>query len=44
MELQVVYGTLYRRIPSLTLATPLRELDFMPDTALYRVRDLPVTW
>jgi cytochrome P450 len=44
MELQVVYGTLYRRIPSLALATPLRELDFMPDTALYRVRDLPVTW
>jgi cytochrome P450 len=44
MELQVVYGTLYRRIPSLALAAPLRDLDFMVDTALYRVRELPVTW
>lgn len=44
MELQVVYGTLYRRIPSLALATPISELDFMVDTALYRVRELPVAW
>ncbi|MEU7003019.1 cytochrome P450 [Nonomuraea sp. NPDC046570] len=44
VELQVVYGTLYRRIPTLALAVPLDELTFKPDAIFYGVRELPVTW
>lgn len=44
MELQVVYGTLYRRIPTLRLATPLEEVPFKHDGSVYGVYELPVTW
>jgi cytochrome P450 len=44
MELQVVYGTLYRRIPTLALAVPLDELRFKVDRFVYGVHSLPVTW
>ncbi len=44
MELQVVYGTLYRRIPTLQLATELEEIPFKHDGSVYGVYDLPVTW
>jgi cytochrome P450 len=44
MELQVVYGTLYRRVPTLALATGLDELEFKHDGAVYGVHELPVTW
>jgi len=44
MELQVVYGTLYRRIPTLRLATGLSEIDFKHDGSVYGVYALPVTW
>ncbi|MFD5244430.1 cytochrome P450 [Amycolatopsis sp. NPDC058340] len=44
MELQVVYGTLYRRIPTLRLATDLSEIDFKHDGSVYGVYALPVTW
>ncbi|WP_327372131.1 cytochrome P450 [Streptomyces sp. NBC_01217] len=44
VELQVVYSTLYRRIPSLRLATAVEELSFRHDGAVYSVRELPVTW
>jgi cytochrome P450 len=46
-ELQVVYGTLYRRIPTLRLATDLAGLDeiaFKHDGVIYGVYELPVTW
>ncbi|MEV6481796.1 cytochrome P450 [Streptomyces sp. NPDC051576] len=44
VELQVVYGTLFRRIPTLTLATPLAEVRFKHDRLAYGVYSLPVTW
>jgi hypothetical protein len=44
VELQVVYSTLYRRIPTLALAQPLDELKFKHDMVVYGVHSLPVTW
>ncbi|MFD8212642.1 cytochrome P450 [Streptomyces sp. NPDC059697] len=44
VELQVVYGTLYRRVPTLRLATALEEIDFKEDAMAYGVAALPVTW
>ncbi|MDX6471328.1 MAG: hypothetical protein QOK22_144 [Gaiellaceae bacterium] len=44
VELQVVYGTLYRRIPTLRLATDLEQVPFKDDAAIYGVYELPVTW
>jgi cytochrome P450 len=44
VELQVVYGTLYRRIPSLRLATDLERVRFKHDELIYGVNELPVTW
>ena len=45
IELQVVYGTLYRRIPTLRLAVGLDELAFRPADALaFGLPELPVTW
>lgn len=44
MELQVVYGTLYRRIPSLRLATSIDRIPFKHDGSVYGVYELPVTW
>ena len=44
VELQVVYGTLYRRLPGLRLAVPLEELAFKDDMLVYGVHCLPVTW
>jgi cytochrome P450 len=44
IELQVVYGTLYRRIPTLRLAVERDELRFRGDSLAYGVYELPVTW
>ncbi|MGA5363404.1 cytochrome P450 [Streptomyces purpurascens] len=44
MELQVVYSTLYRRIPTLKLAAPVESLPFKHDGSVYGVYELPVTW
>ncbi|WP_030824626.1 cytochrome P450 [Streptomyces hygroscopicus] len=44
MELQVVYGTLYRRIPTLRPATGLERIPFKHDGSVYGVYELPVTW
>jgi cytochrome P450 len=44
MELQVVYGTLYRRMPGLRLAVPVAAIPFKHDAAIYGVYELPVTW
>jgi cytochrome P450 len=44
MELQVVYGTLYKRIPTLRLATETDQLRFRHDEIVYGVYSLPVTW
>jgi len=44
VELQVVYGTLYRRIPDLRLAVPLEQIPFKHDSNIYGVHELPVTF
>jgi cytochrome P450 len=44
MELQVVYGTLYKRIPTLALATSIDEIEFKSDHFAFGVTALPVTW
>lgn len=44
LELQVVYGTLYRRIPTLRLAIPFEEVPFKYDGVTYGVHELPVAW
>ncbi|MDC0771437.1 cytochrome P450 [Streptomyces sp. HD] len=44
MELQVVYGTLYKRIPTLKLAGALEDVRFKTDAFIYGVHELPVSW
>jgi cytochrome P450 len=44
VELQVVYGTLYRRIPGLRAAVPLEHIPFKHDSNVYGVYELPVTF
>lgn len=44
VELQVVYGTLYRRIPTLALAVPFEEVEFAMEGVAYGLKSLPVTW
>jgi cytochrome P450 len=44
LELQVVHGTLYRRIPTLRLAAPVEQLVFDHTGTTYGVACLPVSW
>ncbi|MFJ9099811.1 cytochrome P450 [Streptomyces sp. NPDC102405] len=44
LELQVVYHTVFRRIPTLRRATDLDEIPFKDDGIVYGVYELPVTW
>ncbi|MFF7188906.1 cytochrome P450 [Streptomyces sp. NPDC008222] len=44
VELQVVYSTLYRRIPTVKLAVDLDEIPFKHDGSVYGVYELPITW
>ncbi|AKK28799.1 cytochrome P450 [Mycobacterium sp. EPa45] len=43
-ELQIVFSTLFHRIPTLKLATSLDEIPFKNDKLAYGVYELPVTW
>lgn len=43
-ELQIVFATLLRRIPTLKLAVPAGEIPFKNDKLAYGVYELPVTW
>jgi cytochrome P450 len=43
-ELQIVFHTLVRRIPTLRLAIPFDEVPFKHDRLAYGVYELPVTW
>jgi cytochrome P450 len=43
-ELQIVFHTLLRRIPSMKLAIPLEEVPFKHDRLAYGVYELPVAW
>jgi cytochrome P450 len=44
MELQVAYPTLFRRVPTLALATEVERIPFKHDGFIYGVYELPVTW
>ncbi|MGW2598666.1 cytochrome P450 [Streptomyces klenkii] len=44
IELQIVFGTLFKRFPTLRLAKPVEELRFRTDMVFYGVHELPVTW
>ncbi|WP_327350825.1 cytochrome P450 [Streptomyces sp. NBC_01304] len=43
-ELQIILGTLLRRLPMLRLAVPEDELEFSSKSIVYGVRALPVSW
>ncbi|BBY24520.1 cytochrome P450 [Mycobacterium stomatepiae] len=43
-ELQIVFQTLFRRIPTMKLAVPFDEIPFKHDRLAYGVYELPVTW
>jgi cytochrome P450 len=43
-ELQIVFTTLFRRVPTLQLAVPIEEVPFKHDHLSYGVYELPVTW
>ncbi|RZQ61325.1 cytochrome P450 [Amycolatopsis suaedae] len=44
LELRVVLETLFRRIPSLSLALPVGELEFKVNHTIYGLHALPVRW
>ncbi|MGW7491545.1 cytochrome P450 [Streptomyces sp. NPDC054786] len=44
VELEIVFNTLFRRIPGLRLAVPFKELSFKDDTLIYGMYECPVTW
>ncbi|MGE2732949.1 cytochrome P450 [Mycolicibacterium vaccae] len=43
-ELQIVFHTLLRRIPTMSLAIPFDDVPFKHDRLAYGVYELPVTW
>jgi cytochrome P450 len=43
-ELQIVFHTLFRRIPTLSLAVPVTDIPFKHDRLAYGVYELPVNW
>ncbi|WP_433761326.1 cytochrome P450 [Nocardia sp. CA-135398] len=43
-ELQIVFQTLFRRIPTLRLATTIDQIDFKHDRLAFGVYELPVEW
>lgn len=44
VELQVVFDTLFARVPTLRVAVPMSELPFKDDAAVYGLHSLPVSW
>ncbi|WP_033295940.1 cytochrome P450 [Amycolatopsis jejuensis] len=44
MELQIVFDTMFCRIPTLRLAAPVDELPFKHDSGVFGLYCLPVTW
>ena len=44
VELEVVLGTLWKRIPSLRLAVPFEDVPFRETTSVYGLNSLPVEW
>src|SRR5207248_283020 len=44
MELQIVFDTLFRRVPTLELGADVDDLPFKDDANIYGLYRLPVTW
>lgn len=44
LEMEIVFKTLFDRVPTLRLAAPVDELPFKSDASLYGVYSVPVTW
>jgi cytochrome P450 len=44
LELEVVFRTLYQKLPDLALAVPFEELAYKDGGLVYGVEKLPVTW
>ncbi|HEV7323603.1 MAG TPA: cytochrome P450, partial [Bosea sp. (in: a-proteobacteria)] len=44
VELQLVFATLCRRMPTLKLAVPFAEIQFKEHDTVYGLRSLPVSW
>jgi len=44
LELSIAFGTLFRRIPDLRLATDIDSLAFRHEMVLYGLKGMPVTW
>jgi cytochrome P450 len=44
MELQIVFDTLFQRIPTLALAADVDDLPFKDDANIYGLYRLPVSW
>ncbi|HZE15718.1 MAG TPA: cytochrome P450, partial [Mycobacterium sp.] len=43
-ELQIVFHTLFHRIPTMRLAVPVEQVPFKHDRLAYGVYELPVMW
>jgi cytochrome P450 len=44
LELEIVFETVFRRIPDLRLAVPAAELPYKDDAFIYGLYEVPVTW
>jgi cytochrome P450 len=44
MELQIVFNTLFSRIPTLKVAAAIDDLPFKNDASIFGLHSLPVTW
>ncbi|GAB3435588.1 cytochrome P450 [Actinophytocola sediminis] len=44
LELEIVFGTLFARIPTLRVAVPVDTLSYKHGGVLYGLHELPVTW
>lgn len=44
LELQIVFDTLFRRLPGLRLAVAIDDLPFKSDANVYGIYEMPVTW
>ncbi|KAJ7286351.1 cytochrome P450 55A3 [Mycena rebaudengoi] len=43
-ELEIVFATIFRKLPNLRIAIPLSELQYSPPTKDIGIASLPVTW
>ena len=44
LELEIVFTTLFQRIPDLRLAVPAEQLSYKHNAAFYGIYEVPVTW